>query len=361
MAVGERKEEAIPFLMWIKCILGKDPEFITMDFDDTWFIAVIAVFPNAIIIICTFHAIQLLTRGLLKELNYLQRKMNTIFIKECGIVRKVSLFIEKNEPVEQLPVLTQGFCTQWFILFQEIVGICKSDDAPSFISRYIALIARIQAWDNGIATKFEQELGLNLPISEIDNRQITKLKKTLKSKWRGVLRGAREAREEKKREFADAKYLLLKKPENLAKWETEKLDTFLKENAWARIYRTTLLQFYQLFEDSSCENPSLDFLDAIVNKESRDELKAAVETLKAKKQYIFNYVKALKMHPEWKDHPGFKSNPEPYMKRVNDLSRAQYGLRSDENAAYKLAQFLGCPVMQSQSVLNDKGGDTSIT
>jgi hypothetical protein len=67
------------------------------------------------------------------------------------------------------------------------------------------------------------------------------------------------------------------------------------------------------------------------------------------------------MHPEWKDHPGFKSNPEPYMKRVNDLSRAQYGLRSDENAAYKLAQFLGCPVMQSQSVLNDIRGDTSIT
>ena len=360
MAVGERKEEAISFLTWIKKILGKDPEFVTMDFDDTWFIAVMAVFPNAIIIICTFHAIQLLTKGLLKELNHLQRKMNTIFIKECGIVRKASLALEKNEPVEPLLVLTQDFCIKWFEFYEEITVVCKSGDAPSFISRHLALAARIRAWDDVIATEFEQGLGLNAPLSESNTREVVILKKTLKTKWRGVLRDAREARKEKKREFADAKYLLLKKTENLAEWETKKLDTFLKDNAWARTYRTTLLQFYQLFKDSSSENPSLDFLDAIVNKESRDELKAAVETLKAKKQYIFNYVNALKKHPEWKDHPGFKSNPEPFMKRVNDLSRAQYGLRSDENAAYKLAQFLGCPVMQSQSVLNDKGGDTSI-
>ncbi len=347
--------------MWIKVLLGKDPEFFTMDFDDTWFIAVMTVFPNAIIIICTFHAIQLLTKGLLKELNHLQRKMNTIFIKECGIVRKASFALEKTQSVEPLPALTQEFCIKWIVFYQEMIVVCKSDDAPSFISGYVALIARIRAWDHVIANKFEQELDINTPLSELDKRHVVKLKKTLKTKWRGVLRDVREAREEKKREFADAKYLLLKKSANLAKWENEKLDTFLKDNAWARIYRTTLLQFYQLFEDSSCDNPSLDFLDAIVNKESRDELKAAVETLKAKKEYIFNYVKALKTHPGWKDHPGFKVNPEPYMKRVNDLSRVQYGLRSDENAAYKLAQFLGCPVMQSQSVLNDIGGDTSIT
>jgi hypothetical protein len=342
-------------------LLGKDPEFITMDFDDTWFVAVMVVFPNAMIIICTFHAIQLLTRGLLKELNHLQRKMNTIFIKECGIVRKVSLALEKSQPVKPLPVLTQDFCVKWLDFYQEINVVCKSGDVLSFMSVYHALIVRIRAWNQAIASKFEHELGANLSSFGINKQDMERLKRTLKTKWRGVLRDEREAREEKKREFADAKYLLLKKPVNLAKWENEKLDTFLKDNAWAITYRTALLQFYKLFEDSSCEDPSLDFLDAIVNKESRDELKAAVGTLKAKKKYIFNYVKALRMHPEWKNHPGFKLNPEPFMKRVNDLSRVQYGLRSDENAAYKLDQFLGCPVMQSQSVLNDKGGGTSIT
>jgi hypothetical protein len=332
-----------------------------MDFDDTWFVAVMVVFPNAMIIICTFHAIQLLTRGLLKELNHLQRKMNTIFIKECGIVRKASIALEKEKTMAALPVLTQDFIVQWWYFYQEIHAISRSGDARSFTSKYSALLTSIQAWDPAVADKCKQELCSRISSSGFNKRNMKYFKAALKTKWRGVLRDFREAREEKKQEFADAKYLLLKKPKNLAKWETEKLDTFLKNNAWARTYRTTLLQFYQLFDDSSSENPSLDFLDAIVNKESRDELKSAVETLKGKKQYIFNYVKALKMHPAWKEFPGFKSNPEPFMKRVNDLSRGQYGLRSDENAAYKLDQFLGCPVMQSQSVLNDKGGDTSIT
>lgn len=342
-------------------LLGKDPEFITMDFDDTWFFAVMVVFPNALIIICTFHAIQLLTRGLLKELNHLQRKMNTIFIKECGIVRKASIALEKDKTIAALPVLTQDFCVQWWFFYQEIHVISRSGDARSFTSKCRGLLASIQAWDPAVADKFSQELSSKTPLSGFNKRNIKCFKDALKTKWRGVLRDFREVREEKKHEFADAKYLLLKKPKNLAKWEVEKLDTFLKNNAWAETYRTTLLQFYQLFEDSSSENPSLDFLDAIVNKESRDELKSAVETLKSMKQYIFNYVKALKIHPEWKKFPGFKLNPEHFMRRVNALSRVQYGLRSDENAAYKLDHFLGCPVMQSQSVLNDKGGDTSIT
>jgi hypothetical protein len=180
-------------------------------------------------------------------------------------------------------------------------------------------------------------------------------KARMRTKWRGILRDRRGTQEEQKHAFAETKYLLLKKPENMKEWEVEKLSTFLKENTWAEQYRMTLLQFYKLFDDSSCEDPSLDFLDAIVNKDSCDELKNAVATLKAKKKHVFNYIKALKKHPEWKSFPSFKLNPEPYMKRANDLKRVQYGLRSDENAAYKLAQFLRCPVMQSQSVLNDKG------
>lgn len=112
MGIGERKEEAIPFLTWIKSLLGKDPEYIPFDFDDTWEISVKIVFPDSSIIICTFHATQLLTRGLLKEFNRLQKENNTAFIKECGMVRKISLTIDHGETMAVMPVFTQGYYLQ---------------------------------------------------------------------------------------------------------------------------------------------------------------------------------------------------------------------------------------------------------
>jgi hypothetical protein len=355
LAIGERKEEAIPFLRWIKELLGKDPEFITIDFDDTWFISVTIVFPDATIIICTFHAIKLLTGGLLKEFNHRQRRTNTIFIKECGIARNLSFTIENDDVLPALPAITQEFCSRWLDFFVEINAICRLDHASAFTCSYKALFVAIRSWNPAIADKVEKEVAPKVPASGFNKRNMKYFKARMKMKWRGILRDRRGTQEEQKHAFAEAKYLLLKKPENLKEWEKEKMDTFLKDNSWAGPYRTTLLQFYKLFDDSSCEDPSLDFLDAIVNTDSCDELKAAIATLKAKKKYIFNYVSALKKYPEWKNFPSFKLNHEPFMKRINDLKRVQYGLRSDENGAYKLAQFLKCPVMQSQSVLNDKG------
>jgi hypothetical protein len=66
-------------------------------------------------------------------------------------------------------------------------------------------------------------------------------------------------------------------------------------------------------------------------------------------------VKALKVHPKWKDTPMFKVNPEPTMNRINDLARTQYGLRSDGMASYKLEQYLKCPILISPAVLADNG------
>ena len=146
-------------------------------------------------------------------------------------------------------------------------------------------------------------------------------------------------------------------PKNLEQWETEQLATFLRDNTWAKPYRDVLLQFYTTLEDPPSDNPSLDFLDGLVRKESHKDLKSAVKTLKAKKEYVFNFVKAWKAHPKWKKIRAFKVNPESTIKKVNTLSRVQYGFRLDESARYKIEQYLKCPVMVSQSVLKDREED----
>ncbi|HMF33540.1 MAG TPA: hypothetical protein VKK79_19105 [Candidatus Lokiarchaeia archaeon] len=90
LAAGESEREIEIFLEWLKSSLGQDPEYVTFDFKDAWEASVKAAFPAVTILICTFHAVQLLTRGLLKEFNRLQRQENTSFIKECGAARKWS-------------------------------------------------------------------------------------------------------------------------------------------------------------------------------------------------------------------------------------------------------------------------------
>nr|MDO8087048.1 hypothetical protein [Candidatus Sigynarchaeum springense] len=357
MGVGERKEEAIPFLTWIKGLLGKDPEYVTFDFDDTWELSVKIVFPDSIIIICTFHVTQLLTRGLLKEFNRLQKENNTSFIKECTIARKISLAIDHGETMAAMPVFKQFFCAEWFKFYNHIVAICTLDDAGSFTNSYMALLVAMKSWNPTAAALFEKNLAPKWPKQGFTMKGMKNFKSELKKKWRVVLRDIRGDREEKKHEFAKVKYLLLKKPVNLEQWETELLIPFLRDNTWARSYRDTLLQFYTMLDDPPSENPSLEFLDKLVCKESHKDLKSAVNTLKAKKEYVFNFVKAWKAHPKWKSIRAFKVSPEPTMKKINAISRTQYGFRLDESARYKLEQHLKCPVMVSQSVLKDNGVD----
>jgi len=357
LGVGERKEEAIPFLTWIKGMLGKDPEYITFDFDDTWEVSVKIVFPDSIIIICTFHATQLLTRGLLKEFNRLQKENNTIFIKECGEARKISLAIDHGEIMAAMPMFKEGFCTKWLAFYLEIVTLSGLEDADSFTNSYTALLVAIKSWNPTAAAIFEKNIAPKLPKNGFTIKGIKNFKPELKKKWRVVLRDIRGGREEKKHEFAKVKYLLLKKPENLEQWETELLIPFLQDNAWAKSCRDTLLQFYTMLNDPPSENPSLDFLDGLIRKETHKDLKSAVNTLKSKKEYVFNFVKAWKAHPKWKSIRAFKVSPEPTMKKINAIARVQYGFRLDESARYKLEQHLKCPVIISQSVLKDNGLD----
>ena len=145
----------------------------------------------------------------------------------------------------------------------------------------------------------------------------------MKKKWRAELRRAREEREVKKKEFAQVKFLLLKRPENLSKKEGEKLKTFLQGNPWASVPRETLLKYYELLDDPTGKDTSLDFLEALAKPESHDWLRSAVTTLKAKKEYVFNFAKAWDAHPKWRSVRGFKVNPEHVMKKVNAVARAQ--------------------------------------
>jgi hypothetical protein len=342
-------------LKWLRDVLKLHPKYITIDFDDAWDVSIEAIFPDALILRCTFHVVQLLTRGLVKEFNRLQRVLNGDFIKECNEARKISLAVESGEDVTNKKPLAQDFCKQWLLFSQEMLALCEENEPRSFTTSFETMLARIQAWDKETFERFTAKLDAKRPKRGFTMKGLEWFKPELGKKWRSTLTEIRQDRETEKSEFANVKYLLLKKPKNMEKWEERDLRIFLKKNPWARPYRETIRRFYNLLDNPPSTTPSLDFLDTLLHEESHDMLKSAICTLKAKREQVFNFVKVLKVHPEWKKTPMFKMNPEPTMKRINDLARVQYGLRSDDMASYKLEQYLKCPILISPAVLADTG------
>lgn len=355
MGTGERIDEITFFLKWLRDDLGLKPSFITMDFDDSWEIGVKIVFPDATIIICTFHAIQLLTRGLIKEFNRLQRKMNGVFINECKLARKYSLTLERGGNEPSTVSFSSEFCRMWFDFAKEIDALTLLQEPDTFTKSLDGLLQRMKTWNQDIASRFTEKINSKKPKKGFTLKSLQYFAPKLGKMWRSVLTTIRQEREEKKKEFARAKYLLLKKPANLEDWEKSGLRAFLKENSWARPYREAIRRFYNLLKNPPKTTPSLDFLDKILNEDSHDWLKSAIDTLQTRREQVFNFVKALKIHPEWEDVRSFKVNPEPTMRRVNDLARVQYGFRTDKMAAFKIDQFLNCPVILSSEVLADQG------
>lgn len=339
--------------------MPRDPEFVTIDFDEAWEAAVKVAFPGATIIICTFHSAQLLTRGLLKEFNRLQRANNTAFIKECAAARKWSAGRDKGCK-ESPPSLADPFCRRWASTYNQILKLMPGRDATKFIARYRALLHAVSRWDRGVSNKFEALLAPHYPRGDFTQKGLTRFKAEMRKKWRTILRDTRQRREEVRRKFADIKYLLLKRPENMSSWERKQLRAYLRSNAWAKVPREALLQFYSLLTDPTGKDTSLDFLDALVGPESHDWLRSAVATLKAKSDYVFNFAKAWQVHPRWQDVRAFKVNPEHVMKRVNAVARAQYSFRSDASARFRLERILKCPVIISETVLSEGTDDQVI-
>ena len=72
----------------------------TIDFSARIESGVNAIFPNVIIQKCIFHAIQLFTRGLIKELTRVKNELLLAHIKEWNQLRKVSIELEKNQRID---------------------------------------------------------------------------------------------------------------------------------------------------------------------------------------------------------------------------------------------------------------------
>jgi len=353
MTSGESDDEIVEFMLWFKAHVRKEPQYFTIDLKPGMDIAILVVFPNVKIITCTFHAVKLLIGGLSKELNRLQRVNHGIFIKECKDARRLSLMIEKGKSTNSKTVLNQDTCRKWLDIYKVMHEICMDSDMLSFKAKYIALIGTIKAWNKDIGMKYTTLLSATPFNNEITKNAMSIFKNNMKTKWRAVLLDLRKETEEEKTRFARVKHVLLKKPKNVTKWEKEWMEEFFTTNAWAHDIRDVMVNFYDLLDDPSGKEQSFSFLDTLITDEGHERLKSAVETLKSKQEYVFNYLNAWKSRKAWNGIKSIKVNAEFINKQINSIFRIQFGFRSDESSRYRLEQFLKCPVFFSRSLLRE--------
>lgn len=327
-----------------------------MDFKPAWHAAIRAVFPLARIIICTFHAIQLLTRALLKEFRRLRFKLHGRFVKEALVARKLSLSLEKGEKIEKKPSFKDEFCVKWFEIFKKIIDLRSLKPIKAFENRYKRLVKEIKSWNLEIGKKFEEIVAFSLPERGFTEKGLVRFIEVLCTKWRKILFEIRENREEQKKRFTRRMYMMLKKPENMEQWEKDKLDSFLAMNPSMNMYRETLLRYYNMLDDPRKHGMSLSFLNGIISEESHADLKVAVRTLQSFETEIFNFVRAWDEIPHLHGSRAIKVNPEPQMRILNDAVRDQFSFRTDNSKVFRVSRLFSCAVGTSKTLITEKEG-----
>lgn len=325
----------------------------TIDFSTRLEAGVNEVFPNALLQKCVFHAIHLLTRGLIKEFTLIKKEHLLDHIDEWKRLSRYTLLLEKNkQPPELTPfqfndverareihakirscvALTEPKRVERALLsFFSTPLFDKWEGKPLFMSKYEDLFVK---------KKFTySEKGLKYVVSNIYKG------------FRAAIREIRKKVEDKKSQFNKVKYLLLRNPVNMNPYHRNKLRKYLKEFTWLRPHRKIIVKFYYQFRLLPEKRAPLSFLSSLINDASHPWLKAAVQTLIENEENVFRFQRFREFFPRVKFSKSIKVVNESVNKLVNQLYQTQCGMRTLENIRMRVSHRLNCPIIISPALL----------
>jgi len=353
LVTGESEEESNFFLNALKLWLKKPVCFVTIDFSSRLESSVKAMFPDADLQKCIFHAAQLLTRGLSKELTRLKNEHFHAHIKEWNLIRSTSFAIEKKPFLKKALALHYPDVRLSWHVYLKLRKIFKQR-TPLKIKRELEVFLSTSEFLRWRGSRSF----LNHYTDMIVKRKFAFTPKGLKyiashvyKAWRAAIRPFRKRLERLKLRFNKAKYLILTNPLNTKKYQRKKLRKYLKIFPWLKPIRLILVQFYCQFETPPEKRSSLAFLSQLVSEKSHLWLKSAVDTLIENENQVFKFQSVQKMHPKLKHVKSIKVVNESVNRIVNQLFRTQCGMRTLENIQMRISQRLKCPIIISPSLL----------
>ena len=325
----------------------------TIDFSARLEAGVNEVFPNVILQKCVFHAIQLLTRGLIKEFTKIKKEHFLDHIEEWKVLRRYTLTSEKDKHATKLTPFKFNDVEFAKEIYKRLRN-CLSCNTPKQIE---------QALQSFFSTSlFNNWEGKQTFLSKYNDIFI---KKKLKYSAKGIkyiipkiyiafrtaIREFRKALEETKSHFNKVKYLVLMNPVNMKPYQRNKLRKYLKEFPWLRSYRKLLVKFYYQFRLPPEKRTPLSFLSKLISDNSHPWLRSAIQTLIENEEKVFRFQHFQELFPKVKFSKSIKVVNESVNKLVNQLHQTQCGMRTLENIRMRVSNRLNCPIIISPALL----------
>jgi len=327
--------------------------FLTIDFSTRLEAGVKQIFPQVLLQKCVFHAIQLLTRGLLKEFSKRKKELLLDHIKEWMLLRRTTLSLEKQGQPKNLPLFNFDDIEVAKKIYVHL-RTCLSYDTPNQIEQHLHSFF--------LTSLFDSWKGKAVFLKKYHNIFIKKKRKyspkgiryivpEIYKTFRSTIKELRKELEESKSHFNKVKYLVLMNPGNMTPFHHKKLRKYLKEFPWLRSYRKLLVKYYYQFRLPAEKRVPLTFLSRFLTDTSHPWLKSAVHTLIEQEENVFRYHCIPKLFPNIKFSKSIKVVNESCNKLMNQLYYTQCGMRTLENLRMRISHRLDCPIIISPTLL----------
>lgn len=353
LVTGENEEETTFFLQNLKNWLSKPVKFMTIDFSARLESGVKAVYPNAIVQKCVFHAVQLLTRGLGKELIRVKKQYLLTHIKEWQELGRVTQALEKNEKKEIIPSLFFTDTKFAWKIYQKLKEILSKKDPReikmSLLQFFSGSLFRKWAGNQAFLQKFD--IIFTKRKFKFSDKALKYIIPKIFKAWRATIRRFRQDLEKSKSHFTKTRYLILMNPHNMSPYHIKRLRKYLKEFPWLRKYRKIIVKFYYQFRLAPAKRSSLKFLLSLITEDSHSWLKSAVQTLIKNEEQIFRFQHIPEIYSKEEMYKAVKVVNESSNKLVNQLYRVQCGMRTLPNLRMRISHRLKCPIIISPTLL----------
>jgi hypothetical protein len=325
----------------------------TIDFSKRIESGVNAIFPDVIIQKCIFHAIQLFTRGLIKELTRVKNERLLAHIKEWNQLRKVSIALEKSQMIEsKLNFKFKDTAHAWKV-YQELRSCIinkKWREIEQKLS-FLLLNPLFMNWKGKQVFLQKYEDIFTKRKFKFSDKSMKYVVPKIYKAWRGAVRELRFELELIKTKFNTIKYLILMNPQNMKPYHGKKLQKYLKIFPWLRSYRKIIVRFYYQFRLTTPKKSGFKFLTQLLSENSHRWLKAAISTLIENEENIFQFKNIYNSNPTIKSAKSIKVVNESSNRVLHQLFQTQYGMRTIENIRMRVSYRLKCPIFISPSLL----------
>jgi len=353
LVTGESEEEATFLLEELKKWLPSGVNFMTIDFSARLEAGVNEVFPNVLVQKCVFHAIQLLTRGLIKEFTKIKKEHLLDHIEEWKVLSRYTLSLEKDEHTAELTPFQFNDVELAKEIYAKIRSCISINDPKQIEQALLSFFATplLNNWE-GKSTFLSKYNDIFIKKKlKYSAKGIKYIVPKIYKGFRVAIREIRKELEEKKSHFNKVKYLVLMNPVNMKPYHRNKLRKYLKEFSWLRSYRKLLVKFYYQFRLPPEKRSPLSFLSRLITDTSHSWLKSAVKTLIKNEENVFRFQRFREFFPKVKFSKSIKVVNESVNKLVNQLHQTQCGMRTLENIRMRVSNRLNCPIIISPALL----------